>query len=297
MKLSVKIIMLVLFVVIAIGGILIFIKTQLAPPGNIDFKDPYSNILNDDVTKVGQHDFPQCQGDFAKAYHKIGFMNQEKLLDNEQADEMIMKIDTAYGNRIVKYAFRIFNSSSWSEENLKTATNAISRLRSDKLHSGQRAITNEMESSFRDVDRVISDYRAAVNFSKNTSFHSVEDASSRINNISTYREKPYLSNNSSLMAALNQMPEKIASSHYNYVSGQVSRLGGYRGMSEDSYDNLVDYVNGVIREYKNTDIYHGNKKSVAPLESRAESLVSAAYDYFSGYSAPAAWDEDEDWWD
>lgn len=289
MKLSIKIILLVCFVVIAIGAVLIFVKTQLEPPRNLAFKDPYAKPLNEDVQKVGSQAFPQCKGDFAKAYHKIRFMNQEQLLNNEQADGLIVKIDTAYGNRIVDYAFRIFNSSNWPDENLNATTAAIASLRNDKLSNGQKAITQEMEGSFRKVDGVINDYRQAWAFARNTGFHSVADAQQRINSVGTYRNKPYISNNTALMAALNNVPANIANAHYNYVSGQVNRLRGYTGMSESSFDNLVDQVNRVIAEYKNTGIYGSNKKSVGPLESTMSQLATKAYEHYAGAgSAPSS---------
>ena len=284
MRTSAKIILLVLFVVIAVGAVLFFVKTQVAPPGDIVFKDQYSAPLNADVAKVGSKTFPDCKQEFTKAYHKVKFMNQEKILTNDQADGLVMKIDTVYGNRMVEYAYRMFNSSVWPNENINLITQTINGLRGDKLHSGQSAITADMDASFSGVENILSDYRTAMSFAKNTSFKSVSDASSKIKNIDTYRNKPYLSNNTALMNALNAMPGNIANSHYNYVAGQIKKLGGYYNMSSDYfYNSLVPQVNRLIEEYDNTGIYGGAKKGAQSLYNMAQDYIDSAYDYYYGY--------------
>ena len=284
MRTPAKIILLVLFVVIAVGAVLIFVKTQVAPPGDVVFKDQYSAPLNADVAKVGSKPFPECKNEFTKAYHKVNFMNQEKILNNDQADGMIMKLDTVYGNRMVEYAYRMFNSSVWPTENIQLISQTISGLRGDKLRNGQSAITTDMDASFKGVENVLGDYNAALAFSKNTSFKSVSDAASKINSIDTYRNKPYLANNTALMNALNNLPANIANSHYNYVSGQVKKLAGYTNMSSDYfYNTLVPSVNRVIDEYKNTGIYGGAKKGAQSLYDQAQRYIDNAYDWYYGY--------------
>lgn len=283
MRTSIKIIILVFGVIIAAAAVLLFIKTQVAPPGQVVMKDPYSSSLNADVSKVGEQPFPSCKDNFFKAYHKVNFMKSEELLNNEQADEMIVKIDTAYGNKVVDYAFRIFNSSSWPENDLNQVTSTMASLRADKLSTGQRSITPELESSFSEIDGVLKNYRAAWTFAKNTGFRSVEDARSRINSIDTHKQKAYLNNNTALMAALNALPGAIANSHYNHVAAQVNRLGGYRSMSINQFDDLATHVESVMREYSNVNFYGSNKKSVASLRDKAERLSETAYEYYSDY--------------
>lgn len=281
MKTPAKIIILTLCIIVAIGAVLVFIKTQLAPPGNVEFKDAYSAPLNADVEKVGTKQFPQCKSDYVKAYHKVNFMNQEELLSNDQADGIIVKIDTVYGNRLVGYAYRIFNSSNWPDSDLDLITSTIGALRGDRLRNGQRAITQEMDESFRQVDGILANYRSAWAFARNTGFSSVADASSRISSIDSYRNKPYLSNNSSLMTALNNLPSAIANSHYNHVAAQVNKLGGYARMSQSQFNSLVDQVLSTVEQYKATNIYGGSKKSIASLEQKGADIIDRAYEYYA----------------
>lgn len=282
MKTSIKILILIFFVVVAAAGVLIFVKTQLAPPATVEYKEPYSAPLKENVRNVANKAFPQCKDEFTKVYHKVNFMNQEQLLSNEEANKQFVTLDTVYGNRVVRYAYGIFNSSTWPEDKLSLVSNTMSSLRNDRLIGGAKALTSEMEGSFNQIDRILSDYRSALSFSHNTGFSSVADAQSKIRSIESYKNKPYLRNNRSLMAALDAMPAAIANSHYNHVSAQINRLANYRGMSEDAYyDNLVPSVTRVLNEYKATNIYGAHKKSAAPLESHAQSLLDGAGAYFA----------------
>ena len=288
MKTPSKIILLVLFVIIAVGAVLVFVKTQVAPPGDIEFKDQYSAPLNADVDKIGAKSFPENYAEFAKLNHKVNFMTQEKILTNDQADGLKMKMDTVYGNRMVQYAYRMFNSSVWPDDNIKRISKTISDLRGNKLHNGQSAITTDMDASFRNVENVLNDYRNALSIANNTSFKSVSDASSKISRANDYKNKQYLSNNSSLMSKLNAVPGKLAAAHYNYVAGQVKKLAGYYNMSESYfYNTLAPQVDRAIDEYKNTGIYGGAKKSAQSLVDQAQNYLSSAYNYYNYYSSPS----------
>lgn len=281
MRTPTKIILLVLFVVIAVGAILIFVKTQVAPPGNVAFTDQFSAPLNQEVERIGTNPFPGCRSDFEKASHKIAFMNAEKMLTPEQSDGIKMKINTTYGDKVVDYANGMFSSSNWPDDNIKLISSSITGLRQDRLHNGQSAITSELDGKFRQVEGVIGDYRTAMAFAKNSSFKSVADASSRINSIDIYRNKPYLSNNAALMTALNNLPANIANSHYNYVVAQIKKLGGYNTMSETYfYDTLVPQVERSIDEYSATDIY-GSKKSSDGLYDLMQGFLDRAYNYYN----------------
>lgn len=278
-----KIILLILFVVIAIGAVLIFVKTQVAPPGEISFDNQYAGPLSADIAKVGTNGFPGCKDDFNKAYHKVSFMNKEGMLTNPQADEMIMRLDTVYGNRMVAYAYQIFNSNNWPDENIKLLSSGISGLRADKLSNGQPAVSSDLDAAFRQVEEVLGNYNAAWAIARNTGFKSVADAQSKINSANTYKSKPYISNNTALVSALNGVPAALANSHYNYVAGLVGRLNNYYGTSYASYENLVSQVYRALEEYDNTGIYGGHKKGSQGLYSQAATYQNYADNYFNGY--------------
>lgn len=283
MKTFLKIILLVLFIVVAVGAVLIFVKTQLAPPRNIPFHDQYSAPLNASVDSVGQKPFPLCKEAYAKAYHKVKFMNQEGLLSADQADELITKIDTAYGNRIAEYAYKIFNSSVWPEENLKTVLSAIAELRKDRLSNGDMAITHRLKDTFEQIDEIIDNYQTAWEFARSTGFRGLSDAQARLARISHYRELPYLSNNTALMTALKNMPQALSDSHYNSLVAMVNRLAGYRNMTLDSFTTLARQTLNSINEYAETGLYGkygATKKNVQSLRTRAGDYYDAAIIYY-----------------
>lgn len=285
MKISVKIFLLVLFVVVAIGAVLIFVKTQVGPPADIKLHDQYSAPLNAAVDSVGMANFPQCTDPYLKARHKALFMNREDVLDDEQANNILSRIHSDYGQKVNDYAYGIFNSREWPEENLTLLANTMNELKTDTLVGGQPAISSETSDAFSQIDGIVSRYREAWNFSKNTAYKSIADASTKINKAEEYRNMQYLSNNASLVRALGEMRGKIANNHYAYVAGQVGRLSRYHNMSRSEFNNLRDHVKGVLNEYKGATIYGGDKKSHAPLEKQAAEAVRHANDYYDAQEA------------
>lgn len=281
MKISIKIFLLLLFIVAAVGGVLIFIKTQVAPPGNVTFHDQYSAPLAATVSTVGDKPFPDNSDNFRQAYHKIMFMYGEGIIADPQADSLIMKIDTVYGNSLVDYAYRLFNSPEWPEERLQLISNTIEDLRMDHLSHGEPAISASLENNFYNVDVVIANYRAAWEFTGDTVFRNLSDATQRINTIENYRLRPYLSNNNDLMAALDAMPRAINRSHYNYLESEINKLGTYRNYSENDYNRIVQpQVERATNEYISTTIYGNNKIPMDPLRAKAERLILEASEYY-----------------
>lgn len=286
MKLSIKIFLLLLFVVAAVGAVLIFVKTQVAPPGNVRYHDQYSGPLNETLASVGEKEFPDNTDNFRKAYHKISFMNVEELLTDEQTDNLITRVDTIYGGSMVSYAYNIFNSPIWEEEKLGLVANTMDYLRADLLSDGGHAVTDAMDRKFSEVENIVSSYREALAFSRDKAYRGVNDASQRINKIDDYRNKPYLSNNVALMEALDKLPDAINASHYAYLESQINRLGGYKNYNQDTYNNSVQTsVLQAITDYDNASFYGSGKRSMSNLYQRAVDLIAEAQTYYQRMDA------------
>ncbi len=212
---------------------------------------------------------------------KVKRFRTEDVIDNAAADECRKKIDASYGEHLKAHGIRVLNSSNWTGEQLGAVIGYADALSADRLSDGKQAISEELASSFAELHTVQNNYNAALQASRNTGYVNIADAKAKIARANEFKTKQYLKNNSALIAALDAVPGKIAASHYNHVNGVVSSLGGYRSVSYDHYVGvLVPRANNAIKEYKNTGIYGGSKKSIAPVEARANSLVEAAMSYY-----------------
>lgn len=277
-----KILLLVLFSIGAIAGVLVFAKTRVAPPSNLKLMDQYSIMLKSSYASFDTiKDFNNSRVAYVCLDDKLNRFLSENAIDAKLSDEYRKKIDETYGKSLKTYGYGLLQKSVWPEEKLNELLTMLSSLKEDKLTTGENAVSDEFIASSDKINSIISDYRAALRLSRNTSFNGVSDASSKIQKAKAYRSSEYLKNNASLVNALDALPGKIAQSHYGHVSGFVNALGGYYSVSKDYYMNtLIPRADNAINEYKNTKIYGGNKQSVSDLENRAVNLVTAAMNYY-----------------
>lgn len=282
MKTSVKILLLVLFSIGAIAGVLVFAKTQVAPPSNLELVDQYSINLESACASFDTiKDFNDSHVEYIRLDDKLTRFLTENAIDAKKSDEYRKKIDGTYGKSLKSYGFGLFQKSVWPEEKLNELLSMLTSLKGDKLTTGEDAVSDDFIASSDKINGIIADYSAALRLSRSTSFNGVNDASSKIQKAKSYRSAEYLKNNAALINALDALPGRIAQSHYGYVSGLVNALGSYHNVSKDYYMNtLIPRADNAINEYKNTKIYGGNKQSVSDLENRAVNLVTAAMNYY-----------------
>ena len=282
MKTSVKILLLVLFSIGAIAGVLVFAKTRVAPPSNLELVNQYSiNLESETKTFNDIKDFSESRSAYIRIDDRLQCFLHENAIDSKVSDEFRKKIDESYGKVLKSYSFDLLQKSVWPEEKLNEMLTMLSSLKSDKLTTGEIAVTEDFISSADKINNIVGEYRTALRFSKNISFNGVNDASSKIQKAKSYRMAEYLKNNAALVNALDILPSRIAQSHYSHVSNLVNALGNYSSVTKDYYMNtLIPRADNAITEYKNTKIYGGNKPNISDVENRAVNLVTSAMNYY-----------------
>lgn len=282
MKTSVKILLLVLFSIGAIAGVLVFAKTRVAPPSNLEIVNQYSKNLESETKTFNDiKDFSECRSAYIRIDDRIRRFLNENVIEPKVADEFRKKIDESYGKVLKSYSFDLLQKSVWPEDKLNEMLTMLSSLKSDKLTTGESAVTEDFNASADKINNIVGEYRTALRFSKNVSFNGVNDASSRIQKAKNYRSTEYLKNNAALVNALDILPSRIAQSHYSHVSNLVNALGNYSSVTKDYYMNtLIPRADNAITEYKNTKIYGEKKPNISELENKAVNLVTSAMNYY-----------------
>lgn len=282
MKTSVKILILVLFSIGAIAGVLVFAKTRVAPPSNLDLVNQYTINLESETKSFDNiKDFSESRTAYIRIDDRLQRFLNENAIDSKVSDEYRKKIDESYGKVLSSYSFGLLQKSVWPEDNLNEMLAMLSSLKGDKLTTGENAVTDDFIASANKINNIVGEYRAALRLSRNTSFNGVNDASTKIQKAKSYRSADYLKNNAALVSALDILPSRIAQSHYSHVNSLVNALGNYGGVTKEYYMNtLIPRADNAITEYKNTKIYGASKPSVSDLENRAVSLVTSAMNYY-----------------
>lgn len=281
MKTSVKILLLIVFAIGAVAGVLVFAKTQVAPPSDVELVDQYTLDLDNEVASFNNiSDFAQSRAEYIRLDDKLKRAVLESVIGNNASDNYRKSIVATYGNNLGSYGIGLFRKSVWSDNQINEMLEMINDLDAEKLSTGEKAVSPAFEKTATEINGIMSDYTAALRLSRNTTFKSIADAKEKIEKARKYRDHLYLRYNAALVKALDELPGKISKSHLAYVQSFVDKLNRYCFVSEETFEELYNNADRVIEEYKNTNIYGGSKSSIKKIEDTVNEYLGAAASYY-----------------
>ena len=283
MKVAVKILILVLAITIAIGGVMIYAKTKVEPPTapaqtnqyladlskSYSFLDKSSGAIEEDSV-------------LSITLNRIAVFASEEKISKQEADKGQDILLAKYSPLFLKRSFDKFKQSAWYELDHKYMLGVIGSLKKVKHTDGTTSLKGSTLDSLNKVETIIERYNRARSISKQTRFTGVANAQSVISQARQYANDEWLSNCSDLVRALNNVKPSIAESHYNYAASMVDKLSQYRYFSKDYYENtLVPQVDAVVTEYDNkASALYGSKRDVNALWNKAKRLYNEASLYY-----------------
>lgn len=283
MKTTIKIIILLLAITCAIGGVMIYAKTKVAPPVIVNQTNQYKQDVNKLVSEEKSSEDAKAEDEvFAKAIDRIRIFAQEGKMEASEADKSLDLFVSSYSPRFLKRCFAAFSQSEWKDEthNYILSQSALIKglTHSDKTSVIQKSTIDSLNLAAS----IISDYRDARRVSRVSTFTGYDNARSSISKARTYANNPYLSNCRTLLNDLNTVKSRLAKSCYNQVVAKVDELGNYRRYTKSYYDNtLVPQVDQVVTNYDNkAAAIFGSKENVNALWNRAKAHYNNAMEFF-----------------
>lgn len=285
MKTTIKILILLLAVTFAIGGVMIYAKTKVTPPVVADQPNQYIEDVRHLVSEENAAVDAKSQDEvFEKSIDRILLFAQEGKLNAKETDKCLDQFVGSYTPRFLSRCFSAFSQSVWRDATHSYILSQSARLKA--LYHSDRTLVIQKSTidSLNKVASIISDYRSARRLSRVYTFSGYDNASSSIRKAQKYINDQYLSNCYSLKNDLNAVKPRLARSCYNQVLAEVDELINYRDYTKSAYDNiLVPHVEQVIENYDNkaADIF-GSKENVNALWNRAKTHYNNAMKYYNG---------------
>lgn len=283
MKSTIKALLLIIVTIGAIVAVLIFAKTRVAPPSDVEMNDPYPDAIASACTKIDYtSDIYDKKQVHAMLKDKIERYYLEDRITDSEADTRHSDISKSYGNELIKYGYSLFKEPHWDKAELNEMLKMVDEMDEDVLINGQKAIPQqEYSKAVKNLHKIVDNYDLALNHSKNTRFKDIQDADEKVRKANDFKQDYYLQNNIDLVQALDEMPEKIAKNHYDYLNKQCDKLKKY-----SNYSSLYDYeitisdpIEKEIDNYK-TSTYCSNKPSIDPVNDKFDKIYSEANRYF-----------------
>lgn len=284
MKVTIKIIILVVAIAMAIGGVMIYAKTKVEPPLATKSIDQFSKNLDNCYKKFANENSPHQEDSImTTTINKINIYCKESKMDEKARDTNIDKLLSRYTPLFLKRSFAKFCQSTWYESDHSYMISVISNLRSIKHTDNSPALQKQTADSLSIIESVISKYKQARAVSRRTGFNGVLNAQETISQARKFAKDDYLSHCTDLVSALNNVRASIAQSHYNYISNMVEKLAQYRLYNKYYYENtLIPMVDAAVTEYDNKAYaLYGSKRDVNSLWNKARSYYNSASQYYN----------------
>ena len=283
MKTISKILILLLSVICAIGGVMVYAKTKVAPPVVLSQINQYEqDVMKLIAEELSAENAKKEDEVFTKAVDRIQIFAKEGKMNTSEINESMDRFVGSYSPKFLKRCFAAFNQSEWKDETHRYILSQTSVLKS-LTHSDRTSVLSKSTiDSLNLVSSIISNYRAAKQISRTSTFTGYDNASSSISKARSYANNPYLSNCRTLVNDLNQVKLRLAKSCYSQVVSKIDELTRYRIYTRDYYDNtLVPEVDQVVTDYDNkAAAVFGTKENVTALWNRAKSHYSDAMSYY-----------------
>lgn len=284
---SSKILILAASFIGVVVAVLVFVKTVVSPPVDVEFVDEHQQKMIkalDSFTSSKKIAFNDSLYD--ACIDKIAVFADNGLISQEQTDYDKQKLINAYVPLFKSECFRQFSESGWSESCFRPMRKRIEALRSVKLSSKSPVVQGTNASDLKSIEDVMSDYASAKSAANARTFHDVSSTRRSINTAAQYLETQYIKI-SNLKSSLERVQPSLEESHYRHVSSEVNRLSGYRNMSQENFDKLVSSVNATINEYDNNKSMYGRyARDISSLKSNAGNTISTARQYYLSLQKP-----------
>lgn len=279
-----KILILGIVIAIAIAGIFAFYPTIVAPPTDVPvnnlhkssleaningFSDTENTIFNDSIYNV--------------VVDKLGMYKSEGFMTEGEIDYQTKALVQKYLPIFTKLSHAKFRASTWRESDHKEMLNRIAHLRTLKVDYGETsAVAGSYETDLSRIEQIISNYKEAKKVASYSTFYSVSDANTKIQNAEKYRTMDPLSNCTDLTNKLAAVKSNIGNSHYYQVESKVNEMANYRNMTEEAFNSLMSTANSKIQEYDNNRSKYGyNARTTDVLKQKAANYYRNAKEYFT----------------
>lgn len=278
MNKAIKIILLVVAIMLAVGGVMAYYKTIVSPPGKLEFSNQYVNTAKKDISKVKSANTDiALDTTFVGITHELDFLLSNSFLSDQERNELMELFAAQYVPTYVSSCNSKFSKSVWNESELLKINARISKLQALQTTDKKIIIQGDANDSLNEVHNVIVNYYDAKKAASASGYNGLESAKQRIATAKEYASMSPINNCSDLMSRLNSVSSRLEQAHYTYLAWQVERLRYYHNYSQTEYDNLALGISDKLEEYKNhAKSVYGKVSNISELESRAGDYYSNA---------------------
>lgn len=255
-----KITLIAMAIVLAVGAVLVFMKTRVQPPTRLTYVNQYTANIHQAAESIANADERALETEFQRVTNRIKLMQQESLITNEEYTGSVSEFVNAYVPAFRNWCEQRFNQSAWPGETIRFMRSRINEVNRYNAEGGNSIVSGENATKLGEVSKVLNDYDTAWRL-QSVAIRSSSDSKSNLAKASQYKQDNLLSKCTALVNMLNNLPSRYQQLHYNHIDTLVIGLSMSHFQSKtqilewaDKYKNAKNAVN----DYNSvaSSIYH-----------------------------------------
>lgn len=262
-----KITLIAMAIVLAVGAVLVFLKTRVQPPKQLTYVNPYTEDIHQASKNIANADEQALETEFQRTTNRIKQMRQENLITDEEYTNCISEFVNAYVPAFRSWCEQRFNKSLWPGETIHFMRSRINEVKRYNTESGNSILCEENTAKIDEVSKVLNDYDTAWRL-QSVAIRSSSDSKSNLAKASQYKQDNLLSKCTALVNMLNNLPSRYQQLHYNHIDTLV------RGLSMSHFQSKTQ-----ILEW--ADKYKNAKNAVNDYNSVASSIYHTSTNDFN----------------
>lgn len=263
MKTFLKILVLVVVVVAAVGSIFFFSGTRITK--NLDVSDitihdsVYMNDVRNRISSISH----SWRDDFDKINNLIYVYYQNGMISQSQEEELQTQLVNKAALRLTTYALTdYFQQSRWESDKVSSISRSANLLLNHKSVTNNKVAQGDTKFKLEKVKSICENYSAARQLS--LVYTNNQDAHSKIDRASSLRNDTYLMNERSIAAKLTKAAQTIHDSHWKQIADSITALGYYTEAYKHSAGSLemfnrtrtkINNIQTLIQAYKEATSY------------------------------------------
>jgi len=282
MKISAKLLILVLALFIVSASIIVFLKTMSIPPTHMEEIDEFSEAIKRDIDTISDTSSQEeLDSLYMWIHQELNKWSGNRYLDDTQHDDLMRTFYQKYVPTFVTVMKKKLSHEVWGDKEKAYITNQIASAESVRLKRLNKKVIEDDASlmdKFSELTKICSDYDKAKKLISSSTYIDINDARNRINLVKDYSKDTYV-NHSDISSKLMSFPNDIGNSHYDQIYSYYSRIENWNhytlSQTKDNYSKFEKLVD----DYTGTDIYgNTHPKSLNNIMNQAKQYMNYAYD-------------------
>jgi hypothetical protein len=287
MKAALKIILLLLVIAVVAGSMLYYAMTRLEPPMPIDAGNPHANKAWAYVESVGEsRNKTTLNQRFFSTRQLVGFLADNHLVDDEEADRMRVALMEHYTPTYANYCLDHLANNSWKDADIKEFAKQMNVAKGVLTSDGKPALnqTSGAAERLEELNLVVATYDSAVVLAKGKIYQSWPNTKRRMARAKRFLNNKYLSGNQQLVEDLDSFRIRVMTAHYDFLERQVERFDNLNLDYTDqaTYDSLYHNIKHKLDIFSDSAAYvYGHRpESVGQLKTKLQNNKTNATIYY-----------------